>query len=438
VSRHGSTTESAVVASDLPFLSIEEAAPLLRTRQLSPLELTRAVLERIDRLEPSVHAYITVTADWALHRAALAEQEIVAGRYRGPLHGIPLGLKDLIATAGVRTTAGSRVLAHSIPTAHAPVVARLLAAGAIIVGKHALQEFAFGGTGANPFFGTPRNPWNPDHVPGGSSGGTAAAIAAGLCLGGVGSDTTGSIRIPASYCGLSGLKPTYGRISLRGVIPLAWSLDHLGPMARSARDCALLLNALAGDDSADPASSAMPPEDATAGIDQGVAGLRIGVVREYLDDPHLDPQVGAAVDAALAVLGAHGAQLLPVRLPDLDPVRRTWCTIFNAEAAAIHAGWLETSSQLYSAGLAHYLRAAADERAPALAAAYRVRAASVRAADALMTGYDVLVGPTTPYPAPPIAAPAADPAASQFALGALRFQQPRAAHRLDDYRQTVG
>jgi aspartyl-tRNA(Asn)/glutamyl-tRNA(Gln) amidotransferase subunit A len=399
----GCAPGTATAVIDLPFLAIDEAAQLLRTRRLSPVELTRAVLERIELIEPWLHSYITVTAEWALERAGRAEREIAAGLYRGPLHGIPLGLKDVVKTAGVRTTAGSRVLESCIPEAHATVTARLLAAGAVIVGKHTMPEFAFGVSRTNPYFGTPRNPWKADHQAGGSSGGTAAAVAAGLCLGGLGSDTAGSVRIPASYCGICGLKPTYGRVSLRGVIPLAWSLDHLGPMARSARDCALLLNAVAGYDSADPASCAVPADDYTAGLEEGLDGLRVGVLQEFLDEPQVEPQVRAAVERAFDVLRERGAWLVPVRLPQLAHIRQTWGRIFNAEVVASHLRWLETSAGDFSPELRQYLTAAAQEPAPDLAAAYHVRSLAARSTDALMQDCEVLVGPTTAHVAPAVA-----------------------------------
>jgi aspartyl-tRNA(Asn)/glutamyl-tRNA(Gln) amidotransferase subunit A len=350
--------EAAPGASALPFLSIEDAAGLLRTRRLSPVELTRAVLARIDRLNPAARAYITVTADWAL--------DLAAGH---------------------------------VPAAHAPVVERLLAAGAVLVGKHNLHEFAYGFSNINPHYGTPRNPWDPDRLPGGSSGGTAVALAEGLCLGGLGSDTAGSIRVPSAFCGVTGLKPTYGRVSLRGVLPLSWSLDHVGPMARSAADCALLLDAVAGYDPADPASVDVPAAG-TVPLPAGASGLRLGVLADFLEDPHLDPEVRALVDRAIEGLARLGADLGEARLPDLDRVRAACGTIIGAEAAAVHAEWLEDRAGAYGAPVLEGLRRGAEGKAVPLADAYRTRATAVRDADLLLAGFDALVGPTTPHAAP--------------------------------------
>jgi aspartyl-tRNA(Asn)/glutamyl-tRNA(Gln) amidotransferase subunit A len=387
-------------ADELAFLSIGEAADLVRTRRLSPVELTRAILERIDRLNSQLNAYITVTADWAMDLARQAEHEIGTGQYRGPLHGIPIGLKDLYETARVRTTAGSRVLGDYVPSAHAPVVARLLDAGAVIVGKQNLHEFAMGGTNINPFYGTAHTPWNLDHLAGGSSGGTGAAIAAGLCFGGLGSDTGGSIRIPASFCGICGLKPTYGRVSKRGAIPVSWSLDHVGPMARSAVDCAVLLNAIAGFDPDDVDSVDVPIDDYTADLGSDVAGLRVGVLANFLGDPLLDPEVRAGTEGAIEILAGAGARIDDVALGDLDELFQTMGTLATIEAAAYHGAWLESRARDYSPGLLDALREASEVKATWLSAAFRTRAASGRKADQLMRDHDVLVGPTTPQIAP--------------------------------------
>ena len=233
-------------------LSLTEASRLIGRRELSPLELTEACIARSEALDPKLNVYITTTFETARREAKEATEETAAGRRRGPLHGIPFALKDLYETAGVLTTAGSPLRAEYIPSDDAHVVSMLKQAGAVFLGKLTMHEWALGGTNITEFFPTPRNPWNLDHITGGSSGGSGAAISAGLCLGSLGSDTAGSIRIPSSFCGITGLKPTYGRVSLRGVVPLNWSLDHAGPMARTASDCALILQAIAGYDDADP------------------------------------------------------------------------------------------------------------------------------------------------------------------------------------------
>src|SRR5881409_1759656 len=229
-------------------ISISEAAELLRHKKISPVDLATACLDRIERFNPLLNAFITVTDESAMAQARVAEEEIRRGDWRGPLHGIPICLKDLIDTAGVRTTCGSALFADRVPTEDAEVVQRLKHAGAVLVGKQNLQEFAYGGTCVSSHYGAVQNPWNPKHIAGGSSGGSAAAVAAGMCFGAIGSDTGGSIRQPAAYCGIVGLKPTYGLLSTRGVIPLAWSLDHAGPMTRTVTDTAIMLQALAGYD----------------------------------------------------------------------------------------------------------------------------------------------------------------------------------------------
>ncbi|HEX9899218.1 MAG TPA: amidase, partial [Candidatus Methylomirabilis sp.] len=239
---------------NLTRLSIAEAGDLFRRRALSPVELTRAYLDRIRRLDGDLLAYITVLQDEALAAAAAAEREIARGEDRGPLHGIPIALKDLVMTRGVRTTCGSRILRDWVPDTDATVARRLADAGAVLLGKLNMHEFAYGPTGVNPHYGTSRNPWDRHRIPGGSSSGSGVAVAAGLCAGALGTDTGGSVRIPAALCGIVGLKPTYGRVSRAGVVPLAWSLDHVGPMTRTVTDAALLLQVLAGRDPADPST----------------------------------------------------------------------------------------------------------------------------------------------------------------------------------------
>src|ERR1051325_5640237 len=239
-------------------LTIADASDLLRRKQLSPVELTTACLERIEQLNPAINAFITVMHDSALAEAHAAEAEIHAGNWRGPLHGIPIGLKDLIDTAGVKTTCGSALFADRIPTEDAYIVQLLKSAGAVLIGKQNLQEFAYGGTSTSSYFGPVHNPWNHERIAGGSSGGSAAAVATGMCFGAIGTDTGGSVREPAAFCGIVGLKPTYGLVSTRGVFPLSTSLDHVGPLCRTVTDTALLLQAIAGYDKADPFSVAHP------------------------------------------------------------------------------------------------------------------------------------------------------------------------------------
>src|SRR5436190_20997946 len=300
------------------FLTIAEAARLIESRELSPVELVDSRLDRITRLDDRLHSFIRVLADSARADARAAEAEIAAGKYRGPLHGIPIGLKDIYETAGVATTGHSKVMQDHVPKADAFSVAKLKSAGAIVMGKLATHEFAFGGPSFDLPWPPARNPWNPEHFTGGSSSGTAAAVAAGMVLGGLGSDTGGSIRSPAALCGITGLKPTYGRVSRRGVFPLAFSLDHVGPMAWTAEDCAILLQALAGHDPRDPASADIPADNYRSGLKKSIRGVRIGVVRHFFEkDNKAGEQTVRAIDAALAVLKAQGAVVREVKLSPL-------------------------------------------------------------------------------------------------------------------------
>src|SRR6266852_5624174 len=295
--------------SNVSQLGLSEASQLVRKKNVSPVELTHECLSRIERLNPKLNAFITVTADSALAEARQAEGEIQHDGWRGPLHGIPIALKDLVDTAGVRTTGGSGVFKDRVPTEDAEIVRRLKAAGAVFLGKLNLHKFAYGGSSATSYFGPVHNPWNLDYSSGGSSGGAAAAVAAQLCYGAIGSDTGGSIRQPAGYCGIVGLKPTYGRVSTFGVIPLSWSLDHVGPMGRGAEDCAILFDAIAKYDPRDPNSVSGPPGKASATLIGGtegrglisLQGIRLGVPSESFVSP-LDPEVRAAWRAALLVL----------------------------------------------------------------------------------------------------------------------------------------
>src|SRR6202041_1765397 len=283
----------------MPILeAIVELAPRLRRREISPLELTRACLDRIGKLNPELNAFITVTAESALAEARTAETEISRGQWRGPLHGIPIAMKDLIDTAGTRTTAASALYPNRIPTEDAEIVRRLRQAGAVILGKNNLHEFAYGGSSLVSFFGDIHNPWNVAHITGGSSGGSAAAVAAGLCYAAIGTDTAGSIREPAALGGCVGIKPTYGRVSARGVIPLSWSPDHVGPLAPTVGDVAAVLQSIAGYDALDVASVDVPVSDYVSGSGESTEALRVGVPRQYFFY-ELDDGVRVAVERAL-------------------------------------------------------------------------------------------------------------------------------------------
>ena len=382
----------------LCFTPIETLAPLLRRRELSPVDLTAAVLARIERLEPRLNAFVTVLAEAAIEEARAAERELAGGRWRGPLHGVPITLKDLYDTAGVRTSAGARITAQRVPARNSTVVERLRAAGAILVGKCNMFEFAYGHV--HPDFGPSRNPWNLAHSTGGSSSGSGAAVAAGLGQATMGSDTGGSIRLPASFCGIVGLKPTYGLVPRTGVVVLSWSLDHCGPLARTAWDCAAMLQAVAGHDPVDPGSANRPVPDYLADIDGGVAGLRLGVPQDQLGD--LDASVSAALSAALDTFRSLGADVRDVDLPDLTGLALANMAILTAEAASFHEPWFRERPGDYSAAVRQRLEAGLTMLASDLLRAQRARRALIGQLHAAMSSVDLLVLPTSPGPAPTI------------------------------------
>jgi aspartyl-tRNA(Asn)/glutamyl-tRNA(Gln) amidotransferase subunit A len=389
---------------DLTSLTITTAADLLARGEISPVELTQAHLARIERLDRVLNCFITRTPELALQAARQAETEMQRGNYRGTLHGIPLALKDLYETRNVRTTAGSKFYADNIPSTDAVAVERLNAAGAVLLGKLNMHEIALGVTNNNPHFGACHNPWNLDCTPGGSSGGSAGALAAGLCLGSLGSDTGGSIRIPASLCGVVGLKPTYGRASLRGVFPLSWSLDHPGPMARRVKDAAILLQAIAGYDPLDPASVDVPVPDYLAEIDAGVRGWRIALG----DDAFLtraDPEVAAAIQVAAQVFSGLGAQVIPTGLPNGRDAALNNGLIVTSEAAAFHRERLAKTPQGFGADVLQRLQSGAAYTSTEYVLARRLQSELRRLFELFFDEYDVLLTPTTPIPAPPLDGP---------------------------------
>jgi aspartyl-tRNA(Asn)/glutamyl-tRNA(Gln) amidotransferase subunit A len=320
------------------FAAAETARPV-RTRDVSPVEAVRALLDRIDRFDARLGCYVNVLADSALAQARVAEQEIAAGARRGPLHGVPMALKDIFDTAGVETASGAKVFAGNVPVEDAFVVRRLREAGAILLGKLNMHELAYGLTNTNPHFGPCRNPWDTERVPGGSSGGSAAALAGGLCELSLGTDTGGSIRLPAAACGIVGLKPTFGRVSRRGVLNLSWSLDHVGPMTRTVEDAALVLDAIAGPDPKDPWCSTRPVDRYAAGLGAPVDGLRIGAPTDHFFEG-VDAPVERAVRAAIDVLRERGAELVDVPLPHTKDGYYPLLGILGAEASAFHAARL--------------------------------------------------------------------------------------------------
>jgi aspartyl-tRNA(Asn)/glutamyl-tRNA(Gln) amidotransferase subunit A len=374
--------------SDLTSLSLIEAGELLRTRKVSPVELTTASLARIDRLNPTLNAFITVMHEQALADARAAERELARGR-RGPLHGIPIALKDLFDTAGVKTTAASELFAERVPTQDAEVVRRLKRAGAVILGKLNMHEFAYGDTSAVSYFGPVRNPWDRQRISGGSSGGSAAGVAARLCFGALGSDTGGSIRQPSAYCGIVGLKPTYGLVSTSGVIPLSWSLDHIGPMCRTVADCAALLQAIAGYDAADTNSLDAPVPDYTAAAGQRVAALRIGIPRAPFYDG-LHPDIERAVDTALQTIGRMTASMHDVMLPSYETL-----PVAGAEAYAFHQQYVTTTPDRYQPATRQRIEGGGRVSASAYIEGKRELDRLRRAVGAVFTGVDLLVTPTT-------------------------------------------
>lgn len=380
---------------DLEKLTIAGLAPEIKSRKISPVELTRLFLDRIERLNPVLNAYVTVTADDALAQAKRAEEEIAQGRYRGPLHGIPFSIKDNIATQGVRTTAGSKVLDNWIPDFDASVVARLKDAGAMILGKTNLHEWALGGTTINPFYGTTHNPWDLNRIAGGSSGGSGAAVAASLCTASLGSDTGGSIRIPSAVCGVVGIKPTYGRVSRYGAIPLAWSIDHVGPLAKSVEDAALLLAALAGPDPKDTTGSDRPVPDYTQGLSGEVGGVRLGIPEQYFFE-HVDPEILTAVQQAIRSLEQLGASAQPVSLPHLENCAAMEAHITLAEATSYHEPHMRTRIDDYGDGVRIDLEAGRYLLATDYVKSQRARALLLEVFGRAFEQVDVIVSPTLP------------------------------------------
>jgi len=399
---------------ELRFRSLSDVAEQIHRQEISPVEVTRAVLAQIERLNPRLNAFIAIFAEQALEAAQRAEQEIAAGQRRGPLHGVPLALKDIFALPGVQVTAGSKVLGAWVPEEDATVVGRLKAAGAIFVGTLNLYEFATGAV-LNPHYGPTHNPWQLDHTTGGSSTGSGAAVAAGIVYGTLGTDTGGSVRIPAALCGLVGFKPTYGRVSRYGVTPLAWSLDHVGPLTRTVRDTALLMSVIAGHDPRDTTTSRLPVPDYVAALTGTVAGVRVGVPREWFFED-LDADVQQAVEQAIQQLQALGVQVTEVSWGSIRQVSALYA-ISLAEGAAAHEGWIRTRADFYGADVRERMRQGLLVPAVAYLKAQRLRAVVMRDLEQIFRDIDVLVTPTAPIPAPKLDS---GPGEIGAPLGALR------------------
>jgi aspartyl-tRNA(Asn)/glutamyl-tRNA(Gln) amidotransferase subunit A len=379
------------VAPELAYLTAAEASRLYRKRELSPVELTLAHLERIAALQPTIRAYITVTEEVALREARAAEAALLRGDDR-PLLGIPVAYKDIYMTAGVLTSAGSKVHEHDVPEITATAVQKLHDAGVVMLGKLATHEFAMGITPEDHPFPPARNPWNLERIPGGSSSGSGAALAAGLAVGTLGTDTGGSIRHPGCNCGIAALKPTYGRCSRHGVYTLSWSLDHTGPMARTVEDVALMLAAIAGYDPKDPASARAPADDYTTPLTMGVRGLRVGVLRSYYEE-RSKPYVVAAVDAALGVLEELGATVSDVTIPHIE-LAKVSSAIMLPEAFAYHAPDLLETPEKYPPFLRNRLRSGALYLAHEYVNAQRARQILKQEFAEALRQLDVLVTPT--------------------------------------------
>ncbi|HTT81640.1 MAG TPA: amidase [Stellaceae bacterium] len=384
-------------------LMIAAAARLIERRELSPVELLDSRLDRITTLDDKLHSFICVTTDAARAAARAAEAEIAAGRYKGPLHGIPIGLKDIYETAGVATTGHSKIMQDHVPASDAFSVKQLRAAGAIVVGKLATHEFALGGPSFDLPWPPARNPWDPSRFTGGSSSGTGAAVAAGLVLGGTGSDTGGSIRGPAAYCGLAGIKPTYGLVSRAGILPLAFSLDHAGPLAWTAEDCAIMLQAMAGHDPADPASADRPIPDFRAALAGAVRGLRVGLVRHFYErDNPANDATRAAIEAAVKKLGEIGCAVREVTLSPLADWSACGMTIMLAEAYAIHEGELKRRFTDYGEMFRDRMVLGALISGADYVQALRRRRELIAELDRAMADLDVLVTASAISEAPPI------------------------------------
>ncbi|MBI4232989.1 MAG: hypothetical protein HY686_00950 [Chloroflexi bacterium] len=386
---------------ELAYLPVTELVSLIKRREVSPVELVETYLERIARWDGSLRAYITVCREEALEAARKAEAAVARGETLGPLHGIPIGLKDQIWTKGIRTTCGSRILAEFVPDEDAAVVTRLKEAGAIILGKQNLTEFAMGGT-VEFHYGEPRNPWNLNHSPGGSSSGSGIAPAAGLCAAAIGEDTGGSIRGPANNNGIVGLRPSWGRVSRHGLIPLAWSLDTAGPLTRTVADCALVLQIIAGYDPKDAASARLPVPDYWARLDGEVRGMRIGVIRETLYSDLIDPEVQASVKDAAALLGRLGATVDEVSLPLMNVAGPVFMVICDSEGASLHRKWLATRPGDYDQATRRRMLAASLIPLALYHKAQQVRTLIRGQILEAFQRFDVLLSPMSATPAPRI------------------------------------
>ncbi len=384
-------------ASQLCELSLTKASELLRDKTISPVDLTQACIDRIQAFDKTINAFITIAAESALQQARAAEREIANNRYRGPLHGIPIALKDLIDTAGLRTTAASALFQDRVPAEDAAIVRRLKVEGAVLLGKTNLHEFAYGGSGVVSFYGATRNPWSREYITGGSSSGSAAAVAAGMCFAAIGTDTAGSIRLPAACCAVVGMKPSYGLVSARGVIPLSWSYDHVGPLTRNVADAALVLQAIAGFDHGDLTSREYPERDYTEELEGETHALKIGVVRPYFFE-ELAPDVAAAINNALQVLETIVYEISDASLP-VDTDR----TVQAAESYAYHEQFMREHADLYQPETLRRLQRGENISAREYILKRNELEVLRNGAKDLFSDFDLLVTPTVPVGAPSLA-----------------------------------
>jgi aspartyl-tRNA(Asn)/glutamyl-tRNA(Gln) amidotransferase subunit A len=383
------------MAENLISRPIAQLAPLIQSKQISPVEIFAEVLERIHKLQPALNSFITITEEEGRKAASEAETEIGRGNYRGPLHGIPISIKDLFATRHVRTTAGSKVLAKWVPDFDATAVARLRQAGMVLIGKTNMHEFAYGVTNDNPHYGAARNPWDRSRVPGGSSGGSAAAVATSQGTASLGSDTGGSIRIPSAACGTVGLKPTYGRVSRYGAIPLAWSLDHAGPITKTVEDAAIMLGALAGADVMDPTASSRPVPNYRKEMMSGVRGLRVGIPRKYFFE-NIEPEIRQTVDAAIHELEKLGMTTIEVDIPNLDSCAAMEAYITLVEATSYHETYLQRQAEDYSPAVRTSLEAGRYLLGTDYVKSQRARTLLQHNFNQAFNKADVIVSPTLP------------------------------------------
>ena len=413
---------------ELHRLTIAEAAGLIESGSLSPVELTRAYLDRIEGLNDRLGAYISVMSESALAQASRAESEIANGNYRGKMHGIPVAIKDIIYTKGVLTSAASRVLSDHVPDYDSTIVERLDAAGAVLLGKLNLSEFAIGGTIDHPF-GTPRNPWDTGRSAGGSSSGSAVAVAGSLCAGALGSDTGGSIRGPSAFCGIVGLRPTYGRVTRHGVIPMSWSLDTVGPMTHTVEDCAIMLQTIAGHDERDSSSADEPVPDYSESLENWPSGVRVALPREAMDFDGLNGEVRNSVASAADQLAEIGADVEHADLPMLAHSGAVFLATADVDAATFHMDWLKSRADLYDWNTRTRLESAAITPSPVYLRGLRARTLVRDEMMSTLEDYDFIVMPASPTAAPPIARSTGSPGGyyqGRLDLARRRYTSPAA------------